>query len=49
MKKIGGVGDTQLERYGEDFIAEIKRYLDENPGLSKPSLTHFQAFKPPSR
>ena len=35
MKRIGGVGDTKLERYGEDFIAEIKRYLDENPGISR--------------
>jgi ATP-dependent DNA helicase RecQ len=38
MKKIGGVGDTKLERYGEDFIAEIKRYLDENPGISRPAV-----------
>src|SRR5208283_765729 len=32
MRKIGGVGDTKLERYGEDFISEIRRYLDEKPG-----------------
>ena len=32
MRKIGGVGDTKLERYGEDFINEIRLYLDENPG-----------------
>ena len=36
MRKIGGVGDTKLERYGEDFISEIRRYLDENPG--RPSV-----------
>ena len=34
MRKISGVGDAKLERYGEDFIREIKRYLDENPGIS---------------
>ncbi len=32
MRQIGGVGDTKLERYGEDFINEVRRYLDENPG-----------------
>lgn len=34
MRKISGVGDAKLERYGENFIREIKRYLDENPGIS---------------
>ncbi len=34
MRKISGVGDAKLERYGEDFIREIKLYLDENPGIS---------------
>ncbi|MBI5055775.1 MAG: DNA helicase RecQ [Nitrospirae bacterium] len=37
LKKISGVGDTKLERYGEDFVAEIKRYLNENPGISIPA------------
>lgn len=36
MRKISGVGDAKLERYGEDFIREIKRYLDENPGILIP-------------
>lgn len=36
MRKISGVGDAKLERYGEDFIREIKCYLDENPGISIP-------------
>ena len=36
MRKISGVGDAKLERYGEDFIREIKLYLDENPGISIP-------------
>jgi ATP-dependent DNA helicase RecQ len=34
MRKISGVGELKLERYGEDFIREIKIYLDENPGIS---------------
>lgn len=29
MGKISGVGDIKLERYGGDFIREIKRYLKE--------------------
>ncbi|KKM14352.1 hypothetical protein LCGC14_1707000 [marine sediment metagenome] len=36
MKKISGVGDAKLERYGIDFTMEIKTYLDENPGISIP-------------
>lgn len=36
MKRISGVGDTKLERYGIDFTKEIKVYLDENPGISIP-------------
>jgi ATP-dependent DNA helicase RecQ len=36
MRKISGVGDAKLERYSEDFIREIKLYLDENPGISIP-------------
>jgi ATP-dependent DNA helicase RecQ len=34
MRKISGVGEAKLERYGKDFIREIKLYLDENPGIS---------------
>ena len=34
MRKISGVGDAKLERYGKDFIQEIKLYHDENPGIS---------------
>ncbi|MGC2061909.1 MAG: DNA helicase RecQ [Thermodesulfovibrionales bacterium] len=36
MRKISGVGDAKLERYGEDFIREILRYLEENSGISPP-------------
>ena len=30
MRKINGVGEAKLERYGEYFIHEIKNYLDNN-------------------
>jgi len=36
IRKISGVGEVKLERYGEDFIREIKLYLDKNPGISIP-------------
>lgn len=29
LRKINGVGDTKLKRYGEDFIREIARHRDE--------------------
>lgn len=44
INKIGGVGDTKLERYGEDFIAEIRRYLEENPGISRPAVDSGYAY-----
>ena len=31
MRTINGVGGVKLERYGEDFVREIKNYLEENP------------------
>ncbi|MBA4374321.1 MAG: DNA helicase RecQ [Thermodesulfovibrio sp.] len=36
LRKISGVGDAKLERYGEDFLAAILTYLEENPGISAP-------------
>ncbi len=38
MRLISGVGDAKLERYGEDFVREIKRYLNENPGIRRGEL-----------
>jgi ATP-dependent DNA helicase RecQ len=38
MRKISGVGDAKLERYGEDFVREINHYLDENPGAAIPEI-----------
>jgi ATP-dependent DNA helicase RecQ len=29
MSRISGVGDIKLERYGKDFIDEIKSYLKD--------------------
>ncbi len=36
MRKISGVGDAKLERYGDFFIREIAKYLADNPGISTP-------------
>ncbi len=33
MRKISGVGDAKLERYGGFFIEEIAKYLRDNPGI----------------
>ncbi len=35
MRKISGVGDSKLDRYGKDFIREIGLYIDENPATRK--------------
>ncbi len=36
MRRISGVGDKKLERYGNAFLDEIKRYLSKNPGIQIP-------------
>ncbi len=36
MRRISGVGDVKLERYGEYFMHEIEKYLNENTGISIP-------------
>jgi ATP-dependent DNA helicase RecQ len=36
MRKISGVGDAKLERYGDFFLREIAKYLTANPGISNP-------------
>jgi len=33
MRMISGVGDAKLERYGDDFISEIKEYRADYPGM----------------
>lgn len=37
MRNITGVGEAKLNRYGNAFIVEVAKYLDENPGII-PSL-----------
>lgn len=34
LRKISGVGDAKLERYGSAFIQVLNRYLKDNPGIS---------------
>jgi ATP-dependent DNA helicase RecQ len=34
MSRISGVGAAKIERYGEAFVRAIRRYLDDNPGIS---------------
>lgn len=36
MRRISGVGDKKLEKYGNAFLDEIKRYLSKNPGIQIP-------------
>lgn len=36
MMRISGVGDKKLERYGNAFLDEIKRYLSKNTGIQIP-------------
>ncbi|MDR4505779.1 MAG: DNA helicase RecQ [Candidatus Scalindua sp.] len=50
MKKINGVGDVKLERYGNEFISAVKRYLNENPGISVPDTQSlYQSADKPQR
>jgi len=34
MRKISGIGNAKLDRYGEYFIGEIQSYLNDNPAIS---------------
>jgi ATP-dependent DNA helicase RecQ len=36
MRRISGVGDKKLEKYGNAFLDEIKGYLSKNPGIQIP-------------
>jgi ATP-dependent DNA helicase RecQ len=46
MRRISGVGDAKLERYGEDFTCEINRYLNENPGIRVPEVRSADSMYP---
>jgi ATP-dependent DNA helicase RecQ len=35
MRKISGIGNAKLERYGEVFVDEIKNFLHDNPEISR--------------
>ena len=35
MRRISGVGEAKLERYGSDFTDAIREYLDNNPSRGK--------------
>lgn len=43
MKKISGVGEIKLEKYGEVFAEEIKKYLKENPDIWRDGLPSAQS------
>jgi ATP-dependent DNA helicase RecQ len=50
MAGISGVGDAKLEHYANDFIKEIKTYLDENPGISIPeNQLYASSIMPPRK
>ena len=34
MVAINGVGNAKLERYGDEFMEEMRTYLEENPDIS---------------
>jgi len=35
MRRINGVGDVKLERYGEDFVEAVRTYLEAHPDVSR--------------
>jgi len=49
LKKISGVGDTKLERYGDAFLREITAYLSENPGITAPDTGQTGSNDNPSK
>jgi ATP-dependent DNA helicase RecQ len=48
MRNISGVGDVKLERYGEYFIREIQKYLDDNPDISASGIQPAHSENRPS-
>ncbi len=49
MRKISGVGNVKLERYGEVFVNEIMQYLKENPGVVAQFIGQSTEVKVPQR
>jgi len=46
MKRINGVGDTKLKRYGVYFAQEIAAYLKQNPAIHVRHIDDEQSFLP---
>jgi ATP-dependent DNA helicase RecQ len=46
MRRISGVGDAKLERYGEYFIREIQDYLNDNPKITIPDRQSIDQTSP---
>jgi len=46
MKRINGVGDTKLKRYGTHFAQEIAAYLKQNPAIHVRHVYDEQSFLP---
>jgi ATP-dependent DNA helicase RecQ len=44
LKQVSGVGETKCKRYGESFLNEIKKYMNDN-GI-KPREKIVMSFKP---
>jgi ATP-dependent DNA helicase RecQ len=36
MRRINGVGDVKLERYGDDFVGVVRSYLEAYPEITRP-------------
>jgi ATP-dependent DNA helicase RecQ len=47
MRGVHGVGDVKLERYGDDFVTEIKAYVDENSNLHAQSKRASEKTRKP--
>jgi len=46
MKKINGVGETKLKRYGTNFTQVIAAYVKKNPKLQAARIVDDQSFLP---
>ena len=46
MKKINGVGETKLKRYGTNFTQEIAAYVKKNPERQAARTVDDQSFPP---
>jgi len=49
MRRINGVGDVKLERYGDDFVGVVQTYLEAHPEVSKSLHSPSASFDHPVR